>query len=116
MQRVTGDEIRSRLGRNLKKFRTQKKLSQMALANMAELAHNFVNDIEHSRKWISPATLAKLANVLEVEPHQFFLGETPEENHAVKIVSGYLDNVENAFNKMVGEVRGLYGPDDAGES
>jgi transcriptional regulator with XRE-family HTH domain len=91
----------------------QKKLSQIALANKAGLAPNFVNDIENNRKWISPETLAKLANTLDVEPHQFFLGETPEENQAIKIVNGYLDNVESAFTKMVGEVRDLYAPDSS---
>jgi transcriptional regulator with XRE-family HTH domain len=88
----------------------------MALANKADLAHNFINDIENSRKWVSPATLAKLANILEVEPHQLFLNETPEENQAAKMINGYLKDVENSFSKMVGEVRGLYAPDDSGES
>ncbi|MDR2210934.1 MAG: helix-turn-helix domain-containing protein, partial [Spirochaetaceae bacterium] len=56
-----GDDIREIFSRNVKLFRARKKLSQFALSNIAGLAHNFVNDIEHRKKWVSPETIAKLA-------------------------------------------------------
>jgi transcriptional regulator with XRE-family HTH domain len=116
MQSTTGEKIRACLSRNLKIFRQRKKLSQMALANRADLAHNFVNDIENNRKWVSPETLAKLANILEVEPYQFFITDHQEESRQTKIFAGYLDDLTDSFNKFLGEVRNRYITDSSEET
>ena len=49
--------------------------SQLDLAADTGLAHNFINDIETGKKFVSAATIAKLATALKVEPYQFFLPE-----------------------------------------
>jgi transcriptional regulator with XRE-family HTH domain len=80
----------------------------MALANMADLTHNFINEIENCQKWISPETLAKLSEVLEVQPYQFFLPDGLQNNRETEIFAGYLDDLSQSFNKMVHDFRSHY--------
>jgi transcriptional regulator with XRE-family HTH domain len=108
MPTISGEDIRFLLSKNLKRFRSRKKLSQLALANQADLTHNFINEIENCQKWISPETLAKLSEVLEVKPYQFFLPEGLQSNQESEIFTGYLDDLSNSFNKMVHDIRKHY--------
>ena len=72
---VNGANVRYLFLRNLKRFRNMMHKSQLDLANETELAHNFINDIENGKKFVSDDTIAKLATALKVEPFQFFLPE-----------------------------------------
>ncbi|MDR1949852.1 MAG: helix-turn-helix domain-containing protein [Spirochaetaceae bacterium] len=111
MPPISGDDIRSLLSKNLKQFRARKGLSQLKLANIAELTHNFINEIENGQKWISPETLAKLAEVLEVKPYQFFLPAGSGTDEESEIFTGYLDDLSDSFNKMVHDIRSRYSQD-----
>jgi transcriptional regulator with XRE-family HTH domain len=108
MPAISGRDIRSLLSRNLKRFRSRKQLSQLALANEANLTHNFINEIENCQKWISPETLSKLSEVLEVQPYQFFLPEGLQGSRESEIFTGYLDDLSTSFNKMVHDIRNHY--------
>jgi transcriptional regulator with XRE-family HTH domain len=107
-----GSDINILFGKNLKRIRTQKNISQLTLANMAELAHTFINDIENGRKWISSETLARLSNALEIEPYQFFTPASASLGIDAKFMTTYLDDMEDSFNKMVQELRVRYLPDE----
>ncbi|MDR2073290.1 MAG: helix-turn-helix domain-containing protein [Spirochaetaceae bacterium] len=99
-----GNDIRNIFSRNLKLFRTRKKLSQFALSNLAGLAHNFVNDIENRKKWVSPDTIAKLSMVLDVEPYQLFMANPLDGKHT-KRLHVYLDELNDRFAEAVGEIK-----------
>ncbi len=75
------EEIRALFGKNIKYLRKQQHLSQTQLAERANVALNFINDIENSKKWVSPATLSKLSIALNVHPYKFFIPvqSAPEE-------------------------------------
>jgi transcriptional regulator with XRE-family HTH domain len=79
---------------------------------MADLTHNFINDIENGRKWISPETMAKLSNALKIEPYQFFKPQSAPPGIDTEFMTSYLDDMEDSFIKMVNELRGRYLPDD----
>ena len=68
--------IRNTFAMNLKRFRGNLKMSQMDLAAITGISHNFINNIENERKWPSVKTIAKLAKAFNVEPYHFFLPET----------------------------------------
>jgi transcriptional regulator with XRE-family HTH domain len=57
------------------------RLSQLSLANKLGMTHNFLNEIEHGRKWVSPETIQKLCSALEVQPYQFFI---PDETNVIE--------------------------------
>ena len=70
---MESQEIRECLSLNLKKYRKIKGWSQFELAEKAEISEQTVNSIEGLRLWPSDKTLAKLANVLEVEMYSLFI-------------------------------------------
>ena len=102
-----GEDIREIFSRNLKLFRSRKNLSQFALSNKAGLAHNFVNDIENRKKWVSPETIAKLSVVLDVEPYQLFM-TNPLDGKNTRRIHLYLDELNDRFNEAVGEIKTAY--------
>ncbi|MDR0447038.1 MAG: helix-turn-helix domain-containing protein [Treponema sp.] len=106
-KRISGNDIRVLLSRNLKYFRGRKNLSQFALSNKSGLAHNFVNDIENRKKWVSPETIAKLAAVLDVEPYQLFMG-SPLDDKQTKRIHTYLDEISERFSEVVGDIKESY--------
>lgn len=66
-------ELRECLSLNLKKYRKIKGWSQFELAEKAQISEQTVNSIEGLRLWPSDKTLAKMANVLEVEMYRLFV-------------------------------------------
>jgi transcriptional regulator with XRE-family HTH domain len=102
-----GKDIRETFSRNLKLFRSRKGLSQLALSNKAGLAHNFVNDIENRKKWVSPETIGKLAAILDVEPYQLFMAN-PLDGKQTKRLQLYLDELKDNFSEVVGEIKTTY--------
>ena len=98
MDEITdGIYVRNLFAKNLKRFRSDKKMSQLELADATGLAHNFINDIENSKKFVSDATIVKLVKALDIEPYRFFL---PEE----KIYTQKEDIIVEDFLESVGMV------------
>ena len=73
---MESQELREALSLNLKKYRKIKGWSQFELAEKAEISEQTVNSIEGLRLLPSDKTLAKLANVLEVEMYRLFVPQT----------------------------------------
>jgi transcriptional regulator with XRE-family HTH domain len=109
-----GQEIRELFSRNLKLLRRHSNLSQLALSVKAGLAHNFVNDIENGKKWVSPNTIAKLAEILNVEPGIFFQSN-PLDPPETRKIRGYLDELNKRFAAAVAEIKENYLPQDEEE-
>ena len=72
----TGINIKFLFAKNLRRLRNDMNMSQLDLAAITGLSHNYINDIEHEKKWPSYKTIAILAKALKTEPHQFLLAET----------------------------------------
>ena len=105
---ISGINIRSLFSRNLKRLRGIANLSQVNLAAEADLTHNFINDIENGKKWVSPESMAKLATALKAEPYQFFLSDSKWNNQGAEMFSLYLNDFENSMEKMTKEYRGRF--------
>ena len=76
-KKITEDDIRLLISRNLRRFRILRGFSQSSLAEAVGLSANFINEVENCIKSASLETIAKIATALKVEPHQFFM---PEEH------------------------------------
>jgi len=107
---IKGINIRSIFSRNLKRLRRLAGISQVDLAIEADLTHNFINDIENGKKWVSAETIGKLAQALKVEPYQFFIAEPKWDNQSAVIFSHYLKDFTDSFNKIVKEYQNRYLP------
>ncbi len=59
-------EISKKLGENLKRIRTKKKLSQGAIARILEVDKGYISNIENGKKNPTLATIERLANAINV--------------------------------------------------
>jgi transcriptional regulator with XRE-family HTH domain len=105
---INENEVRMLLSRNLKRLRADRNLSQLSLAVKAGLAHNFINDIENGKKWISPRTLAALASALDTDPQELFLPEAAPPEQDAESLEGHLDNLSGDLLHWVDDVKGRY--------
>ena len=102
---IKGVNIRALFSRNLRRLRTNASLSQVTLAHTADLAPNFINDIENGKKWVSPETIGKLAMALNAEPYQFFLSDAMWDDKGAELFSLYLSDFEDSMKKSLTEYR-----------
>ena len=68
-----GWQVQDILGANIRRIRQQLGLTQAALAERAGISPGYICDIERSRRWPSSDNIARLANVLKVDPYQLLL-------------------------------------------
>ena len=64
--------LREILAKNLRESRRKLNLSQEKLAELANLSTHYVVMIENYRKFPSPEVLGRLAEALEISPHELF--------------------------------------------
>jgi len=83
-------------------------LSQLALATKVDMAANFINNIEHGKKWISPESMQKLCNALGIEPYQLFLPERADVVQKDAAVAACCDEIAKESGRIIREVRAKY--------
>lgn len=62
-------------GKNVKKFRIQKQLTQEALSDISGLSRNYISDVELGKRSISLKNIQVLALSLDVKIGQLFIFE-----------------------------------------
>jgi len=77
-------DLRGILSQNIKRFRQKKGWSQAKLAEKMEISTNYLSDIETKRGWVSPFSLVKLANALEIEVFELF---KPQEKASLDVIN-----------------------------
>lgn len=103
-----GTGVRTLLAMNLKRARLNRGWSQLRLATETGLAHNFINNIEQGKKWVSPDSLDSLCTALQIEPYQLF---SPVESPRVDkdaAVAGLCDELSQRTALLVEELRVKY--------
>ena len=60
-------------GTNLRKYRTEQKLSQEKFAELCNLHRTYISDIECFRRSISLENIQKIADALEIETYKLFI-------------------------------------------
>lgn len=58
---------------NIKKYRTEKNISQNVLAEMTNLSVDYISLIENGKRTPSLKSLCKIADALEIEAYKFLL-------------------------------------------
>jgi transcriptional regulator with XRE-family HTH domain len=86
-------ELLKVLGLNIRQNRTRLKWSQADLAEKVDISINFLSDIETGKKWASPITLVKFADVFGIEAYEL-----------LKPSSVLPDNITNAIEKYKGDI------------
>jgi transcriptional regulator with XRE-family HTH domain len=65
-------DIKEKFGKNLKRLRTEKGISQESLAFSADLDRTYIPSIEKGERNVSIIVAEKLANALNVQIPEFF--------------------------------------------
>jgi transcriptional regulator with XRE-family HTH domain len=111
---MTGSEVRVIFSNNIKRLRTVRGLSQLHLAHRADLAHTFINDIENGKSWVSPETISRLSNALEVMPQELFRSDNLLNEDDERVVASYIDDLSDSVIRSIKELKERYIP-PAGE-
>jgi len=89
--------LRNLLSQNLKRFRQRKGWSQAKLAEKVEISTNYLSDIERKIGWVSPFSLTKLANALEIEVHELFKPEETTPTDIIMTINKCLDDFSSSL-------------------
>lgn len=99
-------EIKKIFTSNIKKYRTLNGLTQMQLAEDADISVGFLCDLESGKKWGTLETMAKLAKALHVKPYQLLMPEE-EKNNAVNIHEDLSELAQNLKNTIDSNINNL---------
>lgn len=72
---MTSSELQKIFSSNIKRERTRLGLSQVKLAEKADLSVGYICDLEYGKRWGTPETFSKLANALNISPYELLLPE-----------------------------------------
>jgi transcriptional regulator with XRE-family HTH domain len=100
--------LRYVLSMNLKKYRGYRKLSQAELAEKLDISIPFLSDIENGKKWVSPRTLAKIAEVFNIEAYELLRPEQTLPDSPVNILEQYTADVYAIFGQTLDELYRRY--------
>ena len=89
--------LRNLLSQNIKKYRQRKGWSQEKLAEKMDISTNYLSDIERKRGWVSPFSLVKLANALEIEVYELFKPEEAVPSDVINTVNKCLDDFSTSL-------------------
>lgn len=62
-------------GKNVRKYRLQKGVSQEKFAELCNLHRTYISDIERFQRSISLENIQKIADALEIETYKLFIQE-----------------------------------------
>ena len=66
-------ELQHIFSTNLKNARNRAHISQLKLAEKADLSVGYICDLENERRWGTPETFARLANALDISAYELLL-------------------------------------------
>lgn len=106
-------ELQNLFSTNLKNARNRANLSQMKLAEKADLSVGYICDLESGRRWGTPETFSKLSLALGINPFELLLPSVQESasvssltelrDYIAKISDSLKQNVNFAVNKAISE-------------
>jgi transcriptional regulator with XRE-family HTH domain len=100
--------LRYILSINVRKYRGYRKLSQAELAEKLDISIPFLSDIENGKKWVSPHTLAKMADVFNIEAYELLRPEQTLPDSPVNIIEQYTADVYAIFGQTLDELYRRY--------
>ena len=107
-------ELQEIFSTNLKNARNRANLSQMKLAEKANLSVGYICDLESGRRWGTPETFSKLASALDISPFELLLPLSENSSEAVlelsrqrkmfaKLSDSLKKNISSAVSKAISD-------------
>jgi len=105
---MTEKDLRAILSQNIRRFRGYRKLSQADFAEKVDISIPFLSDIENGKKWVSPATLIKMADALNIDAYELIKPETVIPDNAINILEKYTADIYRIFGDTLNNVQHNY--------
>ncbi|MCL2722441.1 MAG: helix-turn-helix transcriptional regulator [Treponema sp.] len=105
---MTEHELRTILSLNIKRFRGYRNLSQAEFAEKIDISIPFLSDIENGKKWVSPITLVKIADALNIEVYELLKPENIIPDNAVNILEKYTADIQKIFENNLHNIQNKY--------
>jgi len=105
---MTEKELRVILSINLKRYRKFRKITQAEFAEKVDISIPFLSDIENGKKWVSPFTLVKMAETLEIEAYELLKPEKILPDNAKNIIEKYTCDIYSAFEATLESLQNGY--------
>ena len=105
---MTEKDLRAILSKNIRRFRGYRKLSQADFAEKIDISIPFLSDIENGKKWVSPVTLVKIANALNIEVYELLKPESIIPDNAVNILEKYTADIHQLFGETLHTIQNRY--------
>ncbi|WP_264737275.1 helix-turn-helix domain-containing protein [Cytobacillus firmus] len=106
------------IGKNIKKFRKQAGLTQVELANKANISRSYLGDVENERYNVSLEVLGKIANALNIDMsslikgNESFVSDTPavykialEKDEVIKEILFLLQSITDDEGNFLKDLR-----------
>ena len=104
---MTERELLKILSDNIKLYRGRYKWSQAKLAEKIDVSIQFLSDIENVKKWPSPTTLVKFADIFNIAVYELLmpkdiLPDSSNHIHVIEniIMENYTEDVFRAITKV----------------
>jgi transcriptional regulator with XRE-family HTH domain len=94
-------DIREILAANIKENRRKKGLTQEKLAEKADMSLHYLAILELAHKFPSGEMLERLAEALEVEPHELFTVSPSPQSELEQLRQEIKNDIENAFGEKL---------------
>jgi transcriptional regulator with XRE-family HTH domain len=78
------------------------------LAEKVDISLNFLSDIETKRGWVSPLTLVKLAQALEIEVYELFRPEEEVTGEVKDTMDRFIKDFSLVLEQSLGKVSKKY--------
>jgi transcriptional regulator with XRE-family HTH domain len=105
---MTEQDLRLILSVNLRRYRNYRKFTQAEFAEKIDISIPFLSDLENGKKWVSPHTLVKMAETLNIEAYELLKPERILPDDASNIVEHYTADIRAGFGAMLENLQGRY--------
>jgi len=99
---MTERELLKVLSGNIKQYRGRYKWTQAELAEKIDISINFLSDIENAKKWPSPTTMVKLADIFNISAYELLKPRDilPDNPNHIDIIENYTEDIFAAITKV----------------
>ncbi|MDR1858924.1 MAG: helix-turn-helix transcriptional regulator [Treponema sp.] len=105
---MTEKDLRALLSQNIRRFRRYRKLSQADFAEKIDISIPFLSDVENGKKWVSPFTLVKMADALDIEAYELLKPDTVIPDNTVNMLEKYTADIYQIFGETLNNIQSNY--------
>ena len=97
---MTERELLKIFSSNIRLYRTRFRWSQAELAEKINISINFLSDIETGKKWASPITMVKFANVFNIKAYELLKPSDLLPDNYYSVVEKFAEDVHFAVEQI----------------